>query len=417
VEERPMQSEEEINLLDYAIVLAKRKKLIAYVTSGVVLTAIIAVLVMSPIYSAETRLLPPQQSGSSLAMGLMGQVGGGVADIGSALGLGGTTTSDLYVDIVKGRTIIDKIIDRFDLMKKNEYEYRDDARKQLVDKVLDVSSDKKSGVITIAIQDKDPKLAADMANAFVEELKILNKAMANSEASQRKLFFEEQMKDTKVALTKAEEDLKKFQEKTGALAIDEQAKAVLYAISELRAREAAKEVEIKVMKSFSTKQNPDLQRLETELASLSAERRKRESGGAGGHDPLMATSRMPEVGLGYLRAMRDVKYNENLYELLVKQYELAKFDEVNSAAVIQVIDKAVPHDRKVKPKRIVIVIFAAFVGLFLSVFIVFFQEFMSKSYTDPEKRAKLDEFKGHSGLTGLNLKFKLRFRSKGQDRP
>jgi tyrosine-protein kinase Etk/Wzc len=227
-------------------------------------------------------------------------------------------------------------------------------------------------MIVVSVEDRDPKRAADMANAFVEEMIGVTKGLALTEAAQRRLFFEEQLKEVKLALARAEEGIKGFQEKTGALKIDDQARAVIQGIGNLRAQIAAREVQYKVAQTFATPQNPDLQRIGEELRGLKEELYKLERKGGNNPDPLMPTGRMPSIGMEYLRKLRDVKYNETLYELLAKQYEMAKLDEARDAAVIQIIDKAVQPERKVKPKRALIVVSSTFIGFLLSVFLTFF---------------------------------------------
>ena len=386
--------EDEINLLDYLIVLLKRKKLIISITLGAaVITAIIS-FIMTPIYRAETRILPPQTGSSSTALSMLTQMAG-VPDIAStALGL--KTPGDLYVGMVKSRTIADRIIDRFNLIKLYDTEYREDARKQLIEDILQAETDKDSGIISIGVEDKDPKRAADMANAFVEELKNLTKGLAVTEASQRRLFFEEQLKDTKMALVKAEEEMQGFQEKTGALQVDAQTKAVIEGIAMLRAQIAAKEVQLKVMRTYATAQNPDFQRAEDELNGLKAELGKLEAKGGSGHDTIIPTGRMPEVGTEYVRKLRDLKFYEDLYELLTKQYEAAKLDEARDAAVIQVIDKAIPPEKKAKPKRILMILIATFTGFFLSIFVAFFAEYKEKASTDPENKERFETLKRYA---------------------
>lgn len=383
---------EDINILDYAIVLAKRKRLIVAVTFGAALITAIISLIMPPIYRAETRILPPQGGGSSLALSMLsGAAGGGLSDIGGALGM--KTPGDLYVGIVMGRTIADRIIDRFNLMELFDAEYREDARKKLIEKVMEVAVDKKSGLISIAVRDKDPKRAADMANALVEELKNLTKELAVTEASLRRLFYEEQLKDVMVALVKAENEMKMFQEKTGALRMDEQAKAVIEGMVNLKAQMAAKEVELKVMRTYLKQQNPDLQKAEDALNGLKSELKKLESKGGDGYDPLMPTGRMPQVGTEYMRKLREMKFNETLYELLLKQYELAKLDEARDAAIIQVVDKAIPPDKRAKPKRALMVAIATFIGFFLSVFLAFFLEYIEGATKDNDDREKIQILK------------------------
>lgn len=380
---------DEINLIDYVIVLAKRKKLIIGITLCAALITLVISLIMPPTYRAETKILPPQQSSSSLTMEALSQLG----PMAGIAGIGIKNPADMYIGILKSRTVADRIIDRFNLMKLYDAEYREDARKRLIEDVLQAESDKNSGIIIISVEDKDPKKASDMANAFVEELRNLTKGLAVTEAAQRRLFFEEQLRDTKMALIKAEEEMKGFQEKTGALQVDAQAKAVIEGIANLRAQIAAKEVQLRVMRTYATPQNPDLQRVEDELRGLKVELGKLEAKGGSGHDPLIPTGRIPEVGTEYMRKLRDLKFNETLYELLSKQYEGAKLDEAREAAVIQVIDKAIPPEKAAKPKRKLMVLIATFTGFFISIFIAFFAEYKENISNDPENKKRLETLK------------------------
>ena len=381
---------EELNFLDYFITLAKHKTAVFLFTlSCAVITAIIS-LIMPDIFRGEARILPPQQS--SMSTQLISQFAGGLSGLaGGILGTAAPQT-DLYVGMLQSRTIFDRVIDKFDLMKLYDVDSRVDARKELIDNIR-IDADAKSGIITVSVEDKDPKRAADMANAFVDELRNLAKGIAISEAAQRRLFYEEQLKATKLSLTKAEEEMKAFGENTGALQVEEQAKAVIEGIAGLRAQIAAKEVEIKVMRTYSTHSNPDLQQAEEALRGLKGELSKLEVKSGGGHDPLMPTGRMPSVGMEYIRKMRDVKFNEALFELLSKQYEVARLDEAKEAAVIQIIDKAVPLDKKDKPKRALMVIMAAFVGFFFAISAVFITELKEKTLANAENRERYESLK------------------------
>jgi uncharacterized protein involved in exopolysaccharide biosynthesis len=265
------------------------------------------------------------------------------------------------------------MVDRFDLMKLYGAKYRVDARNTL-NESLNIREERKSGIIVLTVEDREPKRAADMANAFVEELKSLAGGLAISEAGQRRMFFEDQLRETKVSLSRAEEEVKGFQQRTGAFQVDAQAKAIIEGIANIRARIAMKEVEAKVLRSFATAQNPDLQRTEEEVRALRVELEKVESGKGRGFDPLMSSERVPAIGMEYLRKLRQLKYNETLYELLVKQYELAKLEEARDAVVIQVIDRAVPPERKSRPQKAQIVLLATGAMFFLSAFIVLFLE-------------------------------------------
>ncbi len=382
--------EDEIHLLDYLIVLAKRKRLILQITLGAAIMAAIISLILPPIYKAETWILPPQQGSSSMAAQMMGQLGGVAGLAGSALGI--STPSDLYVGLLKSRPVLDNMIDKFQLMNVYKAKYRENARVNLLG-ALKAQGDKKSGIITIGVEDKDPKRASEMANAFVQELKNLTRGLAVTEAAQRRLFFEEQLKETKVSLIRAEDAIKGFQERTGALKIDDQAKVVIEGIANLRAQIVAKEVQLKVMGTYSTPQNPDLQKVEDELKGLKVGLSGLEAKSGSGYDPLMPTGRMPGVGTEYVRKLRDVKLNEAIYELLAKQYEMAKLDEARDATLIQVIAKAAPPEKKVRPKRAQMVILATITGFFSSIFAVFIMEYKDNAATDPDHRGRIEMFK------------------------
>jgi tyrosine-protein kinase Etk/Wzc len=402
MEERKTERDNEINLLDYLIIMVKRKKLIIAITLCAAIITTIICFIIPPTYEAETAILPPQQQSSSIAGQLLSQMGGAgglTGVVGGALGV--QTPSDLYVGMLKSTTVADRIIDRFDLMKLYDADYREDARKELLEDVLDASADKDSGIITITIDDKEPKRAADMANAFVEELKHLTKGLAVTEAAQRRLFFEEQLKDTKTTLTKAEEAMKSFQQKTGVLEVDEQAKAVIEGFAALSAQIAAKEVELKVMKTYSTPNNPDLQKEEEALTGLKAELNKLEVKNRGAHDPIIPTVKMPELGTEYARKLRDVTFSETLFELLTKQYEIAKLDEARDAAIIQVIDKALPPTKKAKPKTLLLVAVAACASFFLSVMLAFLLEYKERASRNPRNKERFETLKKY-------IVFKLR---------
>jgi tyrosine-protein kinase Etk/Wzc len=408
VEKKPERFvDEEINLIDYLIIVLKRKWLIVGGTFGFACLIGVLVFLMPNKYVSESRFLPPQQGNSSATAAMLSQLGQGASEIAGSL-LGMKIPGDMYVGLLNSRTIIDKIIDRFDLMKRYEpdrffilrlFRYRrDDARKKLRDDVMTAAADEKSGIVSISILDQDPKVAAEMTNAFVDELKVMCKGLAITEAAQRRLFFEDQLKDTKANLVKAENEMRGFQEKTGVLQVEAQSQAVIQGIAAVSAQIAAKEVEIKVMKTYSSPSNPDLQRAEESLRSLKVELAKLETKGGSGHDPLMPTGRMPSVEGENVRKLRDLKFNETLYELLIKQYEAAKMDEARDAVVIQVVDRAVPSEKPAKPKRILLILVAIFVGFFLSIFATFGFEMKERASKNPDNTERMEMLRKYAHL-------------------
>jgi uncharacterized protein involved in exopolysaccharide biosynthesis len=390
MESRTVPREGEIDLKSLFRILSRHARLICGITAASTIVAVAISLLLPVYYKAETRIFPPQERGGNLAAQLLGQAGG---LIGLAGGISGVKTQgELFVEMMRSRTVLDRIVDRFDLLRLYGKRYRQDARQRLLESVT-AREDRKSGIIVLTVEERDPKRAADMANAFVEELKSLAGGLVISEAGQRRVFFEDQLSHTKESLSSAEEEIKGFQQRTGMFQVDAQARAIIEGIARLRAGIAAKEVEAKVLRSFATAQNPDLQRVEEEIRALRAELEKVETTKGHGFDPLMSSGRVPEMGTEYLRKLRQLKYNETLYELLAKQYELAKLEEARNAVVIQVIDRAVPPERKSRPQRALIVSLAAVTGFILAVLVVFLYEVY---WIKPEKPS-MDQFKENDG--------------------
>ena len=207
-----------------------------------------------------------------------------------------------------------------------------------------------------------------MANAYVEQLHTLNSQLAISEAGQRRLFYEEKVNAERDALSLAEVHLKQAQEKTGLLQPDAQARVIIQSVADMRAQVALQEVQIEAMRTYATKDNPELQRAEQELAGMRAQLAKmeRNTGDPGSGDLELPTRKLPQAELEYLRRARDLKYHEALYEFLGKQLEAARIDEAKDAVVVQVVDKALPPERKSSPHRTTIILIAALVAFLLS---------------------------------------------------
>jgi uncharacterized protein involved in exopolysaccharide biosynthesis len=332
MQETNSQERKDINLLDLLIVILKEKKMILGVTFSFTLITVVVAFLMAPVYRAETTILPSHQYRSDLAYQLLSEFTGGATRIlGNDLGL--NNPGDIYVGMIRSRTVYDRIIERFNLKEEYGTEYLDDAREELDESVTMETSGE--GMIVLSVEDRDPRRAADMANAFVEELKELLQVIAVTEASKRRLFFEEQLKQSRENLVRAEETMRDFQERTGAIKIEDQTAAVIESISELRAQVAAKEVELKVMRTYATPRNPDLQRVEEELRGMREQLERLEARDGNKPDPLMPTAKMPKMGTDYIRNLRELKFHETLYELMAKQYEMARVDEARDAAVIQ----------------------------------------------------------------------------------
>ena len=369
------------------VILAKRKLFIVLFVGAVAVLSVVISLLLRNNFTANSKILPPQQSQSMSTTAMLSQLGPLAALAGSSLGL--RNPSDIYVSMLKSRTVEDALVDRFHLMEVYKAKKRTDARRSLEDHSSIVNG--KDGVISISVEDHDPNRASEMANAYVEELEKLTKVLAVTEAGKRRIFFEREVKMAMDDLANAEVGLKETQEKTGMIMLTPQATAIIEEVTSLRAGIAAKEVEIQAMHSFATAENPDLMRAEQEVAAMKVQLTKLERGRASAAD--VPVENVPAAGLEYLRKLRDVKYHEALFELLAKQYEAAKIDEARDSLLVQQLDKAVPPDRKSGPYRSLIVLGSTFFATLLAVLIAFAMERLEQAKDDPQFVARLQLFK------------------------
>ncbi|HEY3928443.1 MAG TPA: GNVR domain-containing protein [Candidatus Koribacter sp.] len=335
-------------------ILRERRFVALFVVVCTVIAAIVAFLLPKE-YTAKALVMPPSQNQSSMSSMLLGHLGS-MAGIG-AKDLGLKNATDLYVGILKSRTMSDALINQFHLGQVYGKNHLTDVRTKLKNRTDIVAT--KEQMISIAVTDRDPKRAAEMANAYVSELQKLSNTLAVTEATQRRVFYEQQLQQAKNQLADAEIALKQTQEKTGVLEINSQARAIIDAIAEIKAQIAAKEVKIQSMRSYVTEHNPELQAQEQQLAAFNTQLAKMESQQpqtAGDID--IPSQQIPTVGMEYIRRYRDVKYYETVYGLIAKQYELARMDEAKEAGLIQILDSAVTPDKKSWPPRLLIILLA-----------------------------------------------------------
>jgi uncharacterized protein involved in exopolysaccharide biosynthesis len=383
------QTDEEVSLLDLLIVLAQRKRTIVLVPVAFAILAAIISLILPSSYTAAVTLLPPQQN-STMGSMLASQLGG-MASVAALAGgsLGIKNPNDMFIGMFKSRTVENAMVQHFGLMHEYHTRYFSDAMKAFESRVtLDGSG--KDGLIHISVQDRDPRRAAELANGYVDQFRGLSQHLAITEASQRRLFFEQQLEQAKNNLADAEEALKKTELTTGVIQLDSQARALIDTAATLRAQIAAREVQIEGMQTYATGENGDVVQAQRELESMRAQLAKlggSESGPSG--ELIVPKGRVPEAGLEYVRKLRDVKYNETIFDILARQFEVAKLDEAKQGALIQVVDPAVPPERRSSPKRGLIVLGATAVGFFFAVCIVLIQASFRRLNGDPIAASKL----------------------------
>lgn len=380
--------DDEISLLDLLIVIAERKRVILWVTAVFAILAIIVSLRLPKSYTATVTVLPPQQNTSMGALASqLGNLGGMAALAGGGLGL--KNPNDMYVAMLKSRTVEDAMVQHFGLMQEYHSHYLSDAAKAFQSHAT-VDGNGKDGLIHISVEDHDPNRASELANGYVDQFRDLSEHLAITEASQRRLFFQQELEQAKNNLANAEEALEQTEQKTGMIEPDSQARSLIESAASLRAQITTREVQIQGMQTYATGENSELIQAQQELAGLRAQLAK--LGGSedtSGNEFMIPKGLVPKTGMEYVRRLRDVKYYETIFDILARQFEVAKLDEAKEGAVIQVVDPAIPPDRRSFPKRGLIVIGATAVGFLLGVFIALLGAGFERLKNDPEGTEKL----------------------------
>jgi uncharacterized protein involved in exopolysaccharide biosynthesis len=356
----------EVHLLDVLTILWNRRLFISWFTLGAAAVSAISVLLIPSMYTATTLILPPSQSASA-GTAMMGQLvgsGGFTSVAGGSLSILSKNPGDLYVSLFRSRTVEDSVIQRFGLMGRYGVSRTSDAR-VVFESHSKIVLGTKNGLITLSVTDREPKQAAAIANGYVDELNKLSASLAITEASQRRLFFQQQLLEANENLAAAEEAMKSTQQTTGILQIDSQAKSLIDSAAILRGQIAAKEVQLQAMRSYATEDNPKMVVADQELTALKVQLGKLAGADRNSSsDIIVPKGNIPEAGMEYVRKLRDVKYFETIAELLAKQYEMAKLDEAHQGYIIQVIDPAVPPDKRSFPKRAMMIIAGILLGFF-----------------------------------------------------
>lgn len=384
---------QELDMMTVLILLAKRRRFVFWFTLGFTALTTILVFVLPSRYKAETMVLPPGQNSSS-GSAMLAQLGGSgtLATLaGSSLGL--KSPVDMYVALLKSHTVEDALINRFGLRARYHEKKLTDARGAL-ERRSSIVAGAKDGLIRIDVSDRDPKTAADIANAYVEEFRRLSANLAITEASQRRAFFQNQLLEAKQNLTNAESRMIVTERKTGVFSLDSQARSMIESAAMLQGQVSAKEVELRAISEYATEDNPQVMLAKQELAELKQQLAKLT---AGSSDPnseiIIPKGNIPQVGMEYLNSLRDVRYYETVAELISKEFEVAKLDEAREGAIIQVVDPARPPDKRSFPKRVITIVFGVILGFLAACGWVIADERLRQFRSNPEEAARLKELR------------------------
>ncbi len=335
-------------------VALKRSRLVWRVTVSVAVLGTAAALLLPRRFTASVTILPPQQ-GSASSAAMLAQLGnlGALASMGGGLSL--KNPNDLQVSLLRSRTVEDALVERFHLQALYRARYLSRARKTW-ERETAIDNGLKDGLLRLSVTDSDPGRAAELADGWVEEYQRMTAGLAVTEASQRRLFFERELEGAHTDLTRAEDNLKATEERTGVLEIDGQARAMIASAAALRAQVVAKEVEIRGMREFAAGENPDLVRAEQELSALESQLAAMDADSDRSDGNLaLPQGKITQDGLEYVRAVREMKYREAVYELLTRQVEVARVDEARQGALVQVVDPAQIPDRPDSAYRFLVV--------------------------------------------------------------
>jgi uncharacterized protein involved in exopolysaccharide biosynthesis len=326
-------NDEGTHLWDVAIALAKNKWWLLCLPLAIAGLTYFGARFLPPTYSAQTVILPPQSS-QSTALGMLQNLSGlsGIAGGGSS---STKIQAEQYISLMQSATLSDRIAKKFDLNKVYKESSSEKIREILAGKVK-FSIGKKDGLLTIVVEDESPIRAAQMANDYVSQLKRMSGDIALTEAQQRRVFFEEQFQRTRAKLNEAQALLQKSGMDEAALRTEPVAAANAYA--EIKSQVTAAEVKIQSMKGQVTDRSPAYKMALASLNALNMQLKKIESDQAG------------SVSGDYIGKYREYKYQEYMYEFFAKQVEMARLDESRDGALMQVVDKAFPPERKIKPR-------------------------------------------------------------------
>ncbi|NVN93449.1 MAG: lipopolysaccharide biosynthesis protein [Desulfuromonadales bacterium] len=349
-------------LLDYLEMLIIRSKFVIGITVVATILAVIYAFTLPNIYTAKAKILPPQGGSGLLSSAMMqGALAAAVGGGGDFGGLTDSKSAKLYSELLKIESLRDPIIERFNLQGVYKKKYREDVYKTML-KMIAIQSGKE-GIISISVDDKDPKRAAGIANALIDELKKLTTQMSVTGANNSKAFLEERIVKAREDLALAENNLKFFQGKYKTLDATQQASVSVNAISQLTAQLTNQEIQLGILRRTYADSSQEIKSLQQSIAVLKGKIANLQSSGGGS---LPGFEKIPERGQEYLHLMRTFKTAEAVHDMLVRQYEVSKLNAENDVSTIQVIQKALVPERKSKPARLKLILSAFFIGLLMS---------------------------------------------------
>ncbi|OLD47784.1 MAG: hypothetical protein AUI63_03730, partial [Gemmatimonadetes bacterium 13_1_40CM_2_60_3] len=290
-----------------------------------------------------------------------------------------TPNRDLLVSVLRSRTVAKAVVERFGLQERYRSRYLEDATQKLQDKSTIALS--REGVISVRVEDTDPLIAAQIANFFVEQLDRLVAQYGMGEAGRQRRFLTEQLARANVDLGFGEDSLRLFQERNRAIVLPDQTKGAIEAAARLKGEIVAAEVQLQVMRNFATETNPEVVAVRRKVEEMTRQLTRMQYGDNVGQrresgDFVVPFARVPEVALELARLTREVKVQETLVTLLTQQLEQARIAESKDIPVVQVLDRAVPAERPLKPRLLLNIAIATVTSLLGAIFLAFIRDYL-----------------------------------------
>ena len=304
-----------------------------------------------PKFESTVQIMPPDAGSSSGLAALIPALTKSPALAGLAGDLtGAKTTGAVFIKVLASRTVLDDLIRRFDLQKHYDLKYWEDTRQKLSSRT-DIVEDKKSGVIAITVHDRDPHLAMDLANAYVEELSLVTAKVSTSAAKQERIFIEQRLSEETKNLQNAEQQFSQFASANMALDVPEQMKATVEAAGRLQGEVIAARAQLDALKQTYTDENirvksaqAHVDELERELARINSGQQTQ--GAKDASNPYPSVKSLPLLGVKWTDLYRNTKIRETVVELLTQQYEMARIQEAKEATTVKILDSASTPERK-----------------------------------------------------------------------
>jgi uncharacterized protein involved in exopolysaccharide biosynthesis len=378
-----MAGDGEGSIVDYASTVWRRRWMIATLGVVALVIAFVITMLLPKTYDSVATVLAPKEGaaggllpGLTASSGLLQQVVG--------LSLPSLTPNrDLLISVLRSRTIADSVVTKFDLQQRYRERYREDAINRL--RRMTAVSLTKEGVIAVRVEDTDAARAAEMANYYVDLLDRLVAQYSRGEAGRQRGFLTSQLASAKTDLDTAEEELRRFQEKNRAIVLQEQTKGAIEAAARLKGEIIAAEVQLQAMRNFATEANPEIVQLRRRIDEMKRQLGQMQYGdgsaptpNAGRRDFSVPFAKVPEVGLELARLTREVRIQETLVTLLTQQGEQARLVEAKDVPVVQVLDRAVPSERPIRPRVAVNIAVSVAGSLLLGVFLALFLDSSSR---------------------------------------